>query len=40
MSFSPGYVTTIIIFSKIHSSNEFIAPHITANNVLNVKALL
>jgi len=33
----PGYVATII-FYKIHSSNEFITPHSTAHNVLNVKA--
>ena len=37
MSFSLGYVATII-FMKIHSSNEFISPHSTANNAINVRA--
>jgi len=36
VSFSLGYVATII-FKKIHSSNEFIAPYSTTNNALNVK---
>ena len=39
MVISVIYVATIIL-NKIHSYNEFISPYGTANNTLNVKALL